>query len=316
MPLNYRYEAWRNLVLILAGILVGYSFDSFSSIRDAVLSLTEFDKVFPTTIWPSLLSILVIGYVAKNAHGILITLYDDHYEVKLEKSMLYVVGSWCLTALLIVSFALVCKLSELVDDGRTLENRCIRLMTFTLFPNIVLFLFDVFHVRAFEYAYGGGPLGLLRQIGKEIRRNPIHRYSHEKYKIVWLFENVVSVCIVVVWFVLLKAWDFPPREIALTLWALGFLLVLNSVVDYALNCRYFFFGLVRHQVDVGPGAGSGGSSVPAATAPPSGSPVGAVTAPGDTEGDKVKSEEIQEHHGQRAVGHGTEDAGRGDRPTE
>ena len=67
VSLNYRYEAWRNLVLILAGILIGFSFDSFSSIRDAMLSLAEFDKVFPTTIWPSLLSILVIIYVAKNA---------------------------------------------------------------------------------------------------------------------------------------------------------------------------------------------------------------------------------------------------------
>jgi hypothetical protein len=245
MDSNYRYAAWRNLVLILAAILIGYSFDSFPSIRNGVLSLTDFDKTFPKTIWPSLLSVLVILYVAKNAHGILITLYDNHYEEKLEKNVFYVVASWFLTAMLIVSFALVCKMSDLVNDGHTLENRCVRLMAFTLFPNIVLFLLDIFHMRAFEYSCGVGPITFWREITQEILQNPMRRSEHDGYKKVWLFENIVSMTALLLWFVLLRNWHNPPRQIALTLWTLGLLLVLNSVVDYILNCRYFFYGNVK-----------------------------------------------------------------------
>ncbi|MDG4549006.1 MAG: hypothetical protein P9F19_11300 [Candidatus Contendobacter sp.] len=244
MDVNYRYEAWRRLVIILAGLLIGYSISSFSSIRDAVLSLTDFDQAFPTTVWPSLLSILVIFYIAKNAHGLLITLFDDHYEEKLEKDLMLVICSWCLTTLLIGSFALVCKMSLLVKSGSTLESRCIQLIAFILFPNIILFLLDIFHLRAFEYAYRVSLLELLRRIIREILENPLHRDRHERYKYVWLLENFVSICIVVLWFVFLKTLDSPPLKIALTLWTLGILLLLNSAVDYVLNCRYFFFGQV------------------------------------------------------------------------
>lgn len=242
MDIDHRYEAWRNLILILAGILIGYSFDSFKSIRDGVLSLTVFDKAFPQTTWPSLLSVLVIIYVAKNAHGILITLYDRHYEEKLKESLFRATCSWFLTALLIISFALVCKLSELVDDGQTLDDRCFRLMAFTLFPNIVLLLFDVFHIRAFEYAFGGGIRGFFLAIRRELLMCPLHRTNHDNYKIVWIAENIISILALFLWLLMFYFSNNPPFKIEITLYFLGSLLFLNSVGDYILNCRYFFFG--------------------------------------------------------------------------
>jgi len=247
MAVDHRYEAWRNFVLIVAGVLVADSFATFGQIRHALLSLCAFDRAFTTVLWPEIITSLIVFYVVKNAHGILITLFDHRYLESVRDSRTRVLV-WCLlTSCVIVSFTLVLRLAQLVEYGWTLNGRASRVMLFTFFPSVVLLLFDLFHLAVHE---NGGPVkGLnggvtfLKAVSKElIMKNPRDRRDQHSYKKVWIAEDVLSLAAVGFWWVAMNyICNIPKTKIFITLVTLAAVLTLNSVVDYFLNINYFFF---------------------------------------------------------------------------
>jgi hypothetical protein len=236
--LDQSYEAWKNFILILAALLVGDCFANFGQIIRAFLSLTDFDKTYTQDYWPELVAFLVVIYIAKNAHGILITLFDTEYAKQTAKTRIQVVLFYLFTASVILSFSFVLRLLQLVEDKHTLRSRSLGLMLFTFMPSLLLLIFDILH-QAFvfkERRVKGGPWI------EELLSSPLRRVNHNQFKKIWIIEDLASVAIFVIWLILITwAITSPPSRITVTLFALVLILLINSVIDYILNCNYFFF---------------------------------------------------------------------------
>src|SRR5687768_684136 len=140
---DHRYEAWRNLLLIVIALIVGDCLIRFSEIRIGIVSLFEFDKTLHHRFYPDLLALLIVFYVAKNAHGILIFLFDENYANQIKHHRGLLVSYCLLVASLVVSFALILKIGAFVKDGVSLVERASRLMSIALGPSLVLLLFDL-----------------------------------------------------------------------------------------------------------------------------------------------------------------------------
>src|SRR5436305_14376774 len=84
---DYRYEAWRNLLLILASILVADAVSRTNDVQKAVASLGEFDKALPfLDEFSGLVALFVVIFVFKSAHGILVTLFRPDYVLAVSGS--------------------------------------------------------------------------------------------------------------------------------------------------------------------------------------------------------------------------------------
>jgi hypothetical protein len=251
-----RYEAWRNLLLILAGLLVADALTSFRDIRAAIISLLDFDKTIPNGVWPELVAGLVVVYVAKNAHGVLITLFDDAYFENIYRDRIAVALSCLFTGLVVASFAMVVRSAAVVTRGDSVGERGLLLMTLTLLPSIALLMFDLFHLFIFEYrspqrlATRNSKTAFERRtefvreyvmaLAREIVTNPLRRSDHAAYKRIWVLEDLLTIFVLCGWAGALVFAHTMRVSIWWTVVAFVGVLAVNSIGDYVLNFNYFF----------------------------------------------------------------------------
>lgn len=239
MESDHRYEAWRNFILILAALLVGDCFTKFGEIKQAILSLVAFDKTFDTSYWPELLTILVVLYVTKNAHGILITLFDLEYVRRIKHSRTQIIFFFVFTAAVTLSFAFVLRLVVAVEYGTSLPERSARLMWYTLFPSVILLIFDLLH-HFFVFNYRGIDHRFVTFF-KELARNPLQRRKHHEFKRIWLFEDILTILALAFWWIAITVViRSPGYKLMVTIISFVLILVINSLFDYVMNCNYFF----------------------------------------------------------------------------
>ena len=145
MNIDYKYDVWRNYLLIIMSLLVGYLATKFESINSAILSICEYDKVVDYKFFSNIIAFLVIVYIAKNVHGILITLFDNKYYDNIKDSRFKVISFYLFTSLITISFLVVMSLIDSISYSSIFIDRTLRLFWFTFFPSAIYFFFDLIH---------------------------------------------------------------------------------------------------------------------------------------------------------------------------
>ena len=111
-------------------------------------------------------------------------------------------------------------------------------MLLIFLPSIILFIFDFLH-KEFLFTVD---VKTKRFHLSDLFSNPIKRKDHNDYKSIWFFEDVLSIVIVFLSLVLINSLtDYPNFVINITIFATITVLIINSILDYVLNCNYFFF---------------------------------------------------------------------------
>ena len=246
---NHGYKAWRNFILILTTLVVAKCISSFNEIKLAFISLTDFNKTFPQSYWPEMLSFFLIIYIIKNSHGLIITLFDDEYtnnlcdsrskRSRIVKKVAFFY--YLFTAAVVWSFSFSLQLLDLVPRGFTLEERSYRLMSLVFLPTIIFFIFDLLHN---QYLFDKNKTQEESTLSILLKK-PTQRVEHYHYKKIWIIEDIISVIISFLAILIINLTNTPDIAIYATIISIFLILVINSVLDYFLNCNYFFFKCIK-----------------------------------------------------------------------
>jgi hypothetical protein len=240
VKIDHKYDVWKNFMLILCGILVGTCFSSYDKIYNAINSLGEFDKTLNLSNYSIILSLLFLFYILKNAHGILITLFDNAYYKKLVNNEIQIVLFFIFTSLIVVSFSLVLYLIENVHTGNTFYIRGGKLILYSLFPTIIFLVFDFIHYW-FLFQTDIKTSDFKEVLHEPFSKKPSSRHDHKVYKMVWLFEDIISLILILTWFLIVFNLNLTPSfQVIFTTIVFGTLLIINTFLDYILNFNYFF----------------------------------------------------------------------------
>ncbi|MDL1888697.1 hypothetical protein FBQ96_03775 [Nitrospirales bacterium NOB] len=240
MDVHHRYEAYRSFLSIVAGMLVADAITKFGDLRQAMASLYDFNKTQAETSAPTWLAMLVILYIWKNAHGILVTMFDEPHYQEIAKSGRRAFFACLLLTLVAASLAVVVRVGEFVPGGVDVFERGWRLLLVALVPSAMWLLFDAFNLALYGYPGGRTVRSMFGEVCVELLRNPRQRITAQEFRRVWIAQDLGTLVVAVAWFIGMCFIDFPGNEIRWTVGMLIVLLVINSVADYALNFNFFF----------------------------------------------------------------------------
>ena len=144
-----KFEAWKNFLLILAGVLVGALFQERLAIENGVKYFIDFNKVLSDRLKdfliPEIISIFVILYFFRVVHGILVAIFDQQYVEGLGRSSSQTLLSVALLTFVIISTTFIPFFSTLIQDQKTVEGAALYLIGMIGTPFLVFLSFDLFH---------------------------------------------------------------------------------------------------------------------------------------------------------------------------
>ena len=251
---DYRFEAWRNFLLILAGLLVAEAVTRAGDLRAAVRSLSTYDKTLDLGAASGLVAFLIIVFVFKNAHGVLVTLYRSDYVSAVSGSKLATALSCALTTAVVMSMGLVLRLNERIMAQDRLQAKATWLMLTSLVPVLFFVLFDLFYLIVFaqegQVSLRDLTTKMLRQaVHQLVAVSPFDREEMQAHRMVWLVLDVLSIVLFVTWWTIVNVATSHRVVIHTTLVVLCVQLVLHSLLDYVLNFSYFFYWRRPQHVD-------------------------------------------------------------------
>lgn len=240
---THKFEAWRNFLLILSGVLVGGMLQAGQSIPDAVRSVISFNKVLLAQLdnyWvPEIVTLLVVVYFIRVVHGILVALFDKQYVEGLGRSPLRTMVSCILMTLVVISLTFINTIAKLVKEQDTLLMSALSLMGMIAIPAFFFLIFDAYHIwLRYAERKSVGPVASLRAIFAADK-------EFDDVVNSWFVLDIVSITLLVAWLSYLLLSDDLSGRIIATLVTLGLFLFINSLLDYLLNRGFFFTFLER-----------------------------------------------------------------------
>ena len=234
---KYLFSCWKDVVTLVSAFIVADCLTSFEKIRSVVFSLTEYDSTYNSKIWVFLISILIVTYVVRNVHGLLIT-YNLELEEKSLSSRVQTVLFFLVSFFIIISVTVNVRIHDILVENQTLFYDSLYLFLLILLPSVVWFALDCIQI-GFVYTDQDFTFDALV---RELLRKPSDRPSISACKYIWLTLSLFSALSVIVWYLLFYIFDGNSAKICLTWSILAINLATHSVVDYCLNCNFFFFG--------------------------------------------------------------------------
>jgi len=234
------FEAWKNFLLVLAGVLAGDMFSMLGSgdgfvhvVHSGLEQFLILDKWHAHILGEyhtvEILTFLIIIYFLKCYHGIFVGIYSEGYYKQLERGPFSAMMLTSCATLTIVSLSFAQWFSSVVADQCTIFMRGAALLGIVGVPTIALMVFDISRLRPQRFFH-------------DVRKFFAKDKTFDEVVGTWIVEDIVLFVIVflgltMVYFQVGSA-EFQENVVLIVFLCV---LLIPSVIDYVAN-RSFFFG--------------------------------------------------------------------------
>jgi hypothetical protein len=237
-PVN-AYDAWKNFVLVIAGVLAGQMLSSYSapgsfiaSVKVAIESLLAFDRTLSPLILgvskSGIIATLVVIYFIKILHGMLVGIFSESYYKQLQSSTTEAMVLIGLTTWSMVSLILVPAIAGFASSRTSVLSTGIALMAMVALPLLTIVPLDLVRFRNIAAK-------------PTLRRLFSGDKKFEEIVWTWLLEDIGSGILLSLWLAIMLLPIVPEAaKIDLTIAILALYLILNSLFDYWANRSIFF----------------------------------------------------------------------------
>lgn len=247
------YEAWKNFMLVLAGVLASEMFSSLGeagsfskSIHDAIQYYISFDmwlwNVVKQVGIQFIIVFLVTIYFVKCMHGILVAIFSDHYYDQIKDSILKSMFGLFVSTLTIVFLTTAPWYARMAATQTKLELSSLAILGILLLPTVTFVALD------FERLSRLSKMDRKMSIAwREKRFDDFFQlmFAHDKPSSAvvetWVVEDLILFAIGIVWAtVIWLPWFGDDCKIVMTLIMLTAIPLVHGVLDYWANRSFYF----------------------------------------------------------------------------